>query len=172
MVGGCFSPLTTTDYFAHENIIRFCDRPFKSIGEMDAELIRRWNEVVGEKDTVYHLGDFTLSGKKVAAGYFQRLNGQIKVLGYPWHHDRKWIGGQYDRVEVLPPMVMLKMKGYPPITLCHFPLESWPQGHHGAVHFHSHSHGKMPVRKGRLDVGVDSWDFAPVSLERAMESLS
>jgi hypothetical protein len=39
----------------HANIIRFCNRPFSSVEEMDAELIRRWNEEIGPDDDVYHL---------------------------------------------------------------------------------------------------------------------
>ena len=49
---------TSDLHLGHANIIRYCDRPFANVGEMDAELIRRWNETVGEEDVVYFLGDF------------------------------------------------------------------------------------------------------------------
>lgn len=145
---------------------------------MDAELIARWNEVVGPEDVVYHLGDFTLSGKNVAKNYLRRLDGMILMLRYPWHHDRRWLPSKNSQlwtrtstVGFLSPLEVLRIEDYPPITLCHFPLETWPHGHHGAWHLHGHSHGKLPMREGRLDVGVDSWDFAPVSLERIAEEL-
>ena len=48
---------TSDLHFGHENAIRFDNRPFKSIEEMDTELIRRWNEKVGKGDLVYVLGD-------------------------------------------------------------------------------------------------------------------
>lgn len=46
-------------HFGHKNILTFESsfRPFSSIEEHDAELVRRWNSVVGPKDTVIHLGD-------------------------------------------------------------------------------------------------------------------
>ena len=44
-------------HFGHENVIAFDDRPFKSVEEMDAELIKRWNAKVGKDDFVYVLGD-------------------------------------------------------------------------------------------------------------------
>ena len=47
---------TSDTHFHHANIIRFCDRPFRDVEEMDEILIRNWNEVVGPEDTIFHLG--------------------------------------------------------------------------------------------------------------------
>ena len=47
-------------HFGHDQILRYCKRPFGNVDEMDNELIRRWNEVVQPSDTVYHLGDFSM----------------------------------------------------------------------------------------------------------------
>ena len=52
---------TSDHHFGHENIIKFCDRPFRSVEEMDQTLIERWNEKVKPEDEVYHLGDFSLA---------------------------------------------------------------------------------------------------------------
>ena len=48
---------TSDLHFGHENVLRFDNRPFASVEEMDAELVRRWNEKVGKGDLVYVLGD-------------------------------------------------------------------------------------------------------------------
>ena len=48
-------------HFHHENIIKYCNRPFKSAEEMNSYMIHKWNSVVSEKDIVYHLGDFALA---------------------------------------------------------------------------------------------------------------
>lgn len=166
---------TADHHFAHENVVHYCARPFRDADEMDAELIRRWNEVVGEDDTVYHLGDFTLSGRKAALGYFARLNGHKIVLRYEWHHDRKWLpkeGASFGGVEFLPPLVVLKMKGYPPITLCHYAMAKWEKSHRGGWHLFGHSHGRFQSEGKMLDIGVDAWDFAPISLERIAKRLA
>jgi calcineurin-like phosphoesterase family protein len=42
---------------------------------MDAEIIRRHNELVGPKDVVIHAGDLTLSKKPFAEKYIRQLNG-------------------------------------------------------------------------------------------------
>lgn len=39
----------------HKNIIRFDDRPFGTIDEMDEALVNNWNSVVSNADHVYHL---------------------------------------------------------------------------------------------------------------------
>ena len=46
-------------HFGHKNIIRYDNRPFGSVEEMDKALIQLWNETVGSDDIVYILGDFS-----------------------------------------------------------------------------------------------------------------
>ena len=65
-------------HFNHKRIVEIREkergRKFASLEEHDEELIRRWNAMVGKKDTVWHLGDFSFGkrGLPVAA----RLNGK------------------------------------------------------------------------------------------------
>ena len=33
-------------HFGHENVLKFDGRPFDTVEEMDAELVRRWNNKV------------------------------------------------------------------------------------------------------------------------------
>ncbi len=55
----------TSDYhFSHFNIIRYCERPFKTAEEMDETIIRKHNERVKPEDTVFFLGDFIFKGGK------------------------------------------------------------------------------------------------------------
>jgi calcineurin-like phosphoesterase family protein len=74
-------------HFGHKNIITFEPeaRPFETIEEHDEELVRRWNSVVDQSDTVWVLGDFCFGADTVViAG---RLNGKKHlVLG---NHDTR-----------------------------------------------------------------------------------
>lgn len=72
-------------HFDHKNIIKYCDRPFASIEEMNKTLITYWNETVTPEDEVYYLGDFSLS-TKAAENYTKRLNGKKYLI--PGNHDR------------------------------------------------------------------------------------
>ena len=47
-------------HFGSTNIIKYDKRPFSSAEEMDEVLIERWNKIISKKDTVYHLGDFSM----------------------------------------------------------------------------------------------------------------
>jgi len=70
---------TSDLHFGHANVIKYVPRPFKDVEEMDAELIRRWNAVVGPKDEVYVVGDFSLCKRARALEIATALNG-VKYL--------------------------------------------------------------------------------------------
>ena len=72
---------TADQHFGHENIIRFCDRPFKDVDHMNEVMVERWNAVVDEDQTVFHLGDFSYRGKNdTVPKYLERLNGKIILI--------------------------------------------------------------------------------------------
>ena len=72
-------------HFYHEKIIKYCNRPFSSVEEMNKTLIRNWNETVSGKDVVLHLGDFGLGEKGKIAEIISTLNGKkILIMG---NHD-------------------------------------------------------------------------------------
>ena len=39
-------------HYAHANILAFDNRPFKTVEEMNEELVKRWNAAVNPGDTV------------------------------------------------------------------------------------------------------------------------
>lgn len=53
-------------------------RPFTSTEEMDETMVERWNAVVGEHDTVYHLGDVVINRKSLH--HVKRLNGKKRLI--------------------------------------------------------------------------------------------
>ncbi|MCJ7443816.1 MAG: hypothetical protein MUO26_04685, partial [Methanotrichaceae archaeon] len=149
--------LTGDQHYSHFNVIRYTNRPWTTAYEMDEALISAWNKVVKINDIVYHLGDFTLGGE--AESLFKRLNGYIRVLEYPWHHDKRWLRKQtYTTaskrpIAYEPPIVVLEADV--PIILCHYQFLNFDRQHYGSIHFHGHSHGASERRVNVLDVGVD-----------------
>lgn len=72
-------------HFGHENIIKYCNRPFFNAIEMDEYIIQKWNSVVGKNDVVWFLGDFALTSKERTIEIGQKLQGNKRmVLG---NHD-------------------------------------------------------------------------------------
>ncbi len=147
-------------------------------------MIARWNGVVSKHDTVYHLGDFTLGGRETAKKYFCQLNGKIHILGNYWHHDKRWLPGRFRSsglvsknglsVIIELPIVVLEYpklsEGRFPqsIVLSHYAQARWERRHHGAWHLFGHSHGKYSTKDLAFDVGVDSNNFTPVSLDEVI----
>lgn len=79
---------TSDTHFYHENIIKYCGRPFKDVNQMNEIIIRNWNERIQPNDLVYHLGDFGLFSKgREPQDILNRLNGNIHLI--KGNHDSK-----------------------------------------------------------------------------------
>jgi calcineurin-like phosphoesterase family protein len=149
---------TSDTHFGDHRTLNLYPRPFGSVAEMDAELIARWNAVVGPQDEVWHLGDFARTAKR-AAEVLAQLNG-VKHL----------IVGNNDPAPdpaagwaSLAPYAEIEREGRF-LVLCHFPFRSWNRQHKGALNLHGHSHGRMKPLPRQFDVGVDVRDYRPVDL--------
>jgi len=71
--------ISDTHWF-HQNIIQYCNRPFLTVEQMNEELIKRWNAVVGKEDKVYHLGDFAFGTPAQQEEVFNQLKGKIYLV--------------------------------------------------------------------------------------------
>jgi calcineurin-like phosphoesterase family protein len=164
--------LSSDYHINHRNVLKYCDRQFDSIEEMDEAFVRNHNKVVRRNDLFFFLGDLTFH-PAAARKVLQKLNGRIHFI---WgNHDKKikkvgrelceWTGG-------LKTIRVDKKK----ITLCHYPLESWDGSHWGHFHFHGHCHATFPEKSNRLDIGIDNaykllGEYRPFSLAEAIECL-
>jgi calcineurin-like phosphoesterase family protein len=154
--------ITADTHFGHANIIKYCNRPFKDVKEMDAALIKNWNDTIPKNGIVFHLGDFSFGNPEP---YLRQLNyGQPHLIF--GNHDKAHFPlhvHTYDMVE----LQIEKISA----TLLHYPMVSWNKSHHGAYHFFGHVHNSMPenqIRPFSWNVGVDVNDYRPISLREAM----
>lgn len=163
-------------HWFHKNIIEYCNRPFKDIKEMNEKLIENWNSVVTNNHTVFHLGDFAFTSNiEKIKSIVDQLNGKIYLcLGnhdYNSNYDRQSIINLFEKVSDIMSIQVIdeefndhRMK----IHMGHFPFLFWDRG---ALHLHGHVHSgklssageKVPLHTMRYDVGVDAWDYKPVS---------
>ncbi len=143
-------------HFNHANIIRFCDRPFASLAEMNEEMIDAWNNAVMPKDQVWVGGDFAYNAKdegSISVGkLFMALNGKKHLVR--GNHDE-----QNRSVLELPwttitDLASVKIEGMR-FVMCHYPLETW-KAPSKFIHLHGHCHGNLKRQiSRRFDVGVD-----------------
>lgn len=155
-------------HFGHENIIKYCNRPFANREEMDKELIKRWNSVVGKDDIVYHLGDFAMGSKDYITDIVRRLNGRIRLI--TGNHDNYPVKFYYecgfDRVYDRPIIV----DDY--FILSHHP-RTYGADFYG--YFYGHVHDDeiyKDVTSNSMCVCVERIDYKPIDFEEAKSLMS
>lgn len=162
--------LTSDTHFGHSKILTIEDngqpiRPFDSLDHMHAVLVERWNAVVAPGDTVYHLGDVSMTRQGLQI--LESLNGR-KVL----------IRGNHD---------IYRLKDYAQffadvrgcyvrdgLVFSHIPLHRSclaNERYQGNIHGHLHNHLVLDA-DGQPDgcyfnACVERHGFAPVVLEEA-----
>lgn len=148
-------------HLEHENIIKYCDRPFKDAKHMTNVLIDNVNELVMPNDRLFNVGDVAMHRALSAELRARFMCKNIFVI--PGNHDREKELRKH--FTVLPQCHMYENDSYR-IVLSHYAMRIWPHSHHGAGHLYGHSHGKLAPMPGAMafDVGVDCWDYKPISL--------
>ena len=146
-------------HFGHANIIKFCNRPFSSIEEMDQAMINNWNSVVSHDDIVIMNGDFMFY--KNDTGIFNTLKGhKILIKGNHDHKATRQLGWEaiHDIYEI--------SHNSKKVVFCHYPLESWNNQFHGAIHLFGHVHTTSITEiKNRYNICVEYIDYTPQNLD-------
>lgn len=163
-------------HFGHSNIIKYCNRPFNNVEEMNRTMIEKYNSIIGKDDTAFWLGDCFFKDNEVAKQIMQQLNGyKLLIVG---NHDRS-------------PQVMSSLgfslvmeEGFMTIAgrqcrLKHYPyLEAEPPECRkddrykdrrppkikGEILFHGHNHAKYKRYNNMIHVGVDGWEYGPAPM--------
>lgn len=172
-------------------MLRFDNRPFASVEEMDAELVRRWNAKVGKGDLVYVLGDLIWKTRNSDAHtLIESLNGQIILI--KGNHDRflhnakakNALAGIKDYDDIC---VTLEDGSVRRCILSHYFIPMYNGHRHQAIHLHGHSHttdeadlefqiAQMLNYKGFandvFNVGCMYWNYEPITLDEILKSNS
>ena len=131
---------------------------------MNEVMIERWNARVRPQDTVFHCGDFALGKTEPVQAVRDRLNGRIVLIR--GNHDRFGKAkGDALRLEVVEGYAELSIAGRRFHLSHHPPLRE--QMVRGMLHLCGHIHEEWKIRDRVLNVGVDQWDFRPLTFEEA-----
>lgn len=186
---------TSDLHFWHSNVIRYCDRPYSSVEEMNEALVNNWNNTVTKDDTVFILGDFSLAARPVETIAPQLNGSKVLISGnhdWTWakhpksrklENKEKWIKFYNDHgLTVWPELVDIKFQPSTYLVDCkmaHLPYEDYNENDKykhlrpfddGRILLCGHSHEKFKIKRSSLgtimiNVGVDVWQFKPVSLD-------
>lgn len=186
---------TSDPHYGHVNVIRLCNRPFKDVGEMNQKMIDNWNVVVRQEDTVYILGDFSMSSsyihtiaprllgtKVLVAGNHDASHSCNKKSNSPEKHARQLeeYGKYFNRIVEED---SIEINGVT-FKMNHFPF--WNPEYKDARyqqlrprddgtpllcgHVHTSWHVTKTTKKTvQINVGVDMNDFRPISTDKVLE---
>lgn len=177
--------VTSDTHFSHARISELAGRPFGTVAEMDAELIRRWNDTVAPDSVVLHLGDLALGRIAESLPTTAQLHGQRFLV--PGNHDRVSSATQSKRAierftplyedagwEILAEVIAGTRAGHR-IIASHYPYsgDTQDEDRHSShrpidlglplLHGHTHDRENGPVGY-QFHVGVDAFDLAPIPM--------
>jgi calcineurin-like phosphoesterase family protein len=184
---------TSDLHFGHERIIELCHRPFSDVDDMNRNLIANWNAVVADTDTVWILGDLAMGNLDDSLACVAQLKGHKLLVpgnhdrvwaGYKSKPARILMDrARYERagLRIMPSEIQRWIRGTKdgasytaPTVLCHFPQRGdsheedryagyRPRREPGEVVLCGHVHNSWKTFGPQINVGVDVWDYAPVS---------
>jgi calcineurin-like phosphoesterase family protein len=156
-------------HLGHDSIVPNAKRPFRDVAHMDAVLIERLWAKVAPDDNLWIVGDFAFGPQAKDEAWLLAMFGQLPgarkhlVVGnhdspltqaLPWD-SVSWM------IEVDDP------DADRPVTLCHYPMMTWNHARKGALHLFGHTHGNWRGSANAVNVGVDVWDYGPVTFREA-----
>jgi calcineurin-like phosphoesterase family protein len=167
---------TSDLHFGHNNIIRYTQRPYRDVHDMNEALIANWNNQVAADDHVWVLGDVAMGDINQSLQHIGRLAGTITLVA--GNHDRMFTGPDHKQEAwtqryldagfntVLHGTHTIEL-GAHTVTVSHFPYEGDSRGDerysdrrpddNGQFLLHGHTHGLWRQNGRMIDVGIDAW---------------
>ena len=150
-------------HFGHKNVIRFCDRPFKTVIEMNDTIVENWNNIVTDADRVFVLGDVFLCPLHEAKFYIEQLNGyKILVKGNHDFGEKRMLEAGFDEFHR---SYDYEMPDGRLALLEHRPLPDCIIGEKYDLMMHGHIHISEKVRGKKINVSGDIWECEPISVK-------
>lgn len=156
--------IVSDTHFYHQNIIKYCNRPFDDAAQMNDYMVTMWNETVKDGDKVYHLGDVYMGNNE---GNAERLLSSLKgqkrlILG---NHDN---GKDQILQRVFKKIDVWRMFPEFGLLLTHVPVhESSLDRGMGVemINVHGHIHDKQSPTVNHCNVSVEMIGYKPINIE-------
>lgn len=181
--------VTSDIHFCHDNIIKYCNRPFATSEEMNAKIIEKWNKVVSFDDDVYILGDFALIREENHENKFKKL----VYLTQSLNGNKYLLFGNHDYFSI----DEYKEAGFKDVyqgileiqlnkhwwNMCHYEMTFWNNSHRGSYHLFGHEHWpyqivpkhsvyeEMKWSERKYNVCMDANGYKPVNINELVKIL-
>lgn len=148
----------------HKNIIKYCNRPFDSIEDMNSRILKNWNNKVKYHDVVYFLGDLAFDrGSHPTLHWIGKLKGKIVFIKGSHDRSRKI---KFHRKQIL------EYNGYK-FFLFHDPEEAPSNWNGWIIHGHKHNNDldEFPFINGEkktINVSCDLLDYTPITIDELL----
>ena len=170
-------------HFGHKRIIELCNRPFDSLEQMNATLMKNLQARVGPNDRLWIIGDFAYGKESKNRKWLNEMFEQLPGI------EKHLIIGNHDLISTQKlPWTNIENRGSAPVldlpwksvshmtevcdgpknqvhTLCHYPLLTWNHARRDALQIFGHVHNNWRGSRNCVNAGVDVWDFMPVNFE-------
>lgn len=157
--------LVSDTHFGHAGICKFETvdgkpvRPWDDAEKMNEDMIEYWNDTVGPKDKVYHLGDVVINRR------------YLKVLDQ-LHGDKVLIKGNHDLFKLEDYTKYFRdIRAYWPMNgfiLSHIPVHP-NQFHRWKGNIHGHLHTNELEDPRYMNVCVEKTNFRPILFEEVLK---
>ena len=166
-----FKAFYSDPHIGHYNIIKYCNRPFSNIDEMNEVLISNYNKIIGINDIVLWVGDcFFKDNPESYRNILKNMVGsKILIMGNHDKSDTYMASLGFDLVlrEAVMDIsgVSCRINHYPSVEFEDIKDKhkgKRPKLNKGEILLHGHNHSKDKVTgKWSINIGVDAWDFCP-----------
>lgn len=188
---------TSDNHFGHAKVIEYCNRPFKSVDEMNEALIKNWNKVVKPDDFVFVVGDFMMYMKKPELKILlARLNGKKTLVkgNHDSFSETEWLSIGFSSVC----RSMTFKIANEIVNISHYPYKKpwynemfykyayklFPKSFYrprvfadqlkddGRFLLHGHTHSDKITNGRMIHVGVDAHNFRPIPLQKIADIIT
>ncbi|UOB20911.1 metallophosphoesterase family protein [Macrococcus armenti] len=161
-------------HFYHKNMAK--SRSF-TVEQMNALLIKNWNETVSESDDIYILGDlFYRASIEEANALLNTLNGKKHlVIG---NHDKHFLKKEHFNKEHFQEISYIIEFNYDEyhFFLCHYPVVDWNRKRYESFHLYGHVHANRAFKPilgpQSLNLSVENIDYKPISINQVISIIN
>lgn len=149
----------------HNNIIKYCNRPFKSRGEMNRRILKNWNDTVKTSDIVYFLGDLSFGrGSRKTSYWLDKIKGKIIFI--------KGVHDKSRKIKFFNSRI-LNYKGYK-FLFIHNPKDAPKDWSGWVIHGHHHNNDldNFPFINGikrTINVSAELLNYKPISIDELLD---